>query len=707
MIRRKRHWALLVAGVILGGWLVHLGGLFFELALPETPLTVEQPHLPALPADHPGEIELRGRGFDTATRVTLVPGIYPSSALIGRLPLEGIYNTSLLVDDILYLGGNQRGLQLIDVSHPEQPELIDEYLVGRSILDIHRQGKHLFLACGQLGMVVMELGSAGRLTQLATIPVSPAAVASATLGQQLYVAAASEGLLVYDIENLANIVRSDQWGEKLFVRDIVTYDDLVYLISRKQELSILSPGQDAQLQEQNRIPLTTYPQDLTVAAGRLYVGTRELVAIYDLADPSQPELLHQLADIGSADRIFVGEKTLYVSDSYSQLNLYKLDPSARDEVSRIAFITDIRTLVEQENLLFLAGSENGLLVVDRALLAGLQTSIPSFSTTGQASDLSVRGHYLYVADGSGGLQCIDLRTKFNLQKLVAGRVESLAFAGDQLFLTRGRDGLEIFDLSNPVAPVSLQKFPELSSWRLAFAGDYLALTRGIAGLVLMKRSAPGVFQIAAKVDDIHPLGIAAAGKQLYVATKDNGLQIYQISGQDQLRLQGSLKLPFPMAHFSTAVDLAVTGDLVAIANGDSGLLLVDIENQAQPQLLASVALPGFSKAIALAGQRAYVGARRGGISIVDLSNPEQPQVQALIDLRGISRGLQVQNGRIFIGRYRMGVSIVAEPQTADILEIDSSRLRVRLPEPAMPGVYDLQVSNQNTLVRLPGVVEYQ
>ncbi len=122
-----------------------------------------------------------------------------------------------------------------------------------------------------------------------------------------------------------------------------------------------------------------------------------------------------------------------------------------------------------------------------------------------------------------------------------------------------------------------------------------------------------------------PYGIAARDRLAFVANGDAGVVIVDLSDP---------KLPQRLDAVpvvGSALGIAVAGDVLAVAAAEGGLRLLDLKN---PRLgeLSFVALPGRSAAVAVAGDRAYVGCQSPGaeVAVVDISKPAQPRLLSLL-----------------------------------------------------------------------------
>jgi hypothetical protein len=285
-----------------------------------------------------------------------------------------------------------------------------------------------------------------------------------------------------------------------------------------------------------------------------------------------------------------------------------------------------------------------------------------------AADVAVSGRYSYVADGLAGLRVIDISQPAHPASrcwipvgvkthavAVSGRLGCVAFRG----LLRGRDGegagFMLIDLTNPTNPFRLSRYdtgepPE----DVVLAGNYLyAAFAGDAeeGLQVFDVSDPVRPRPIGSYATGFARGLALSGNHLYVAA--SGLQVIDISNPTRPTRVGWLGRSDMDAHA-----IAITGHYACVADRSRGLHVIDISDPTQPRHigrysksnLAAVAVSGnlawasdelidisdprnprrvagglSGAALVMVGQLAYVGEAYGRLKVVDIGRLANPQ----------------------------------------------------------------------------------
>jgi hypothetical protein len=216
----------------------------------------------------------------------------------------------------------------------------------------------------------------------------------------------------------------------------------------------------------------------------------------------------------------------------------------------------------------------GILDVSNAAAPALRGS---FKTPGQAKSVAVFGTRAAVADHMSGVDFIDVS---NLAKPVSlgsfyldGYARDVAASGPVTYAVDSPTGLYVFDLSKPgpFEAVSTQQSATAPgsidvSEASATAGPKVAVLVGSGSLQVYDVTNPTAPVKAAtyRTPSGRPLRVSVKGSLAYVADGPEGLQLVDLSAPAAPRLVASYKTARP------ARDVAVAGSLVFVIVGDLG-----------------------------------------------------------------------------------------------------------------------------------------
>lgn len=206
-------------------------------------------------------------------------------------------------------------------------------------------------------------------------------------------------------------------------------------------------------------------------------------------------------------------------------------------------------------------------------------------------------------------------------------VMDIQIVGDRAYASvAGSGGLQVYDLSDPAAPVRVASVG-IPAWRSWARGDTLFLFGHQNGVQM--------FRIAAATPTLifgyDPADAATAyeggvrvGNKLYVAAHQRGIEVLAINPAT-----GALTFDSTVNLANNACwNLAESGNRLYVANGRFGLSVVSLAGA--PAEIATLALPGLASDVEVAGSVAYLALSVDGIASVDIANPAAP---ALLDRR--------------------------------------------------------------------------
>ncbi len=262
------------------------------------------------------------------------------------------------------------------------------------------------------------------------------------------------------------------------------------------------------------------------------------------------------------------------------------------------------------------------------------------STEGRAGCLQLRGEYLYVAEGKGGMRVYDVASIAN--KGVSQRIVTAPFSalGQGTYIASRNATCVVLPTTQPVAPAKnhgdLMRVTNQEQAMHAIY-NYALITDAEEGLILVnvntlqdgdprnnfiKRAitwnAGGVLKGARH--------ITMGGSYAYI-TATQGVVIVDL--KDPLAPKLAAVVPMAGAR-STALQfryLAVTDA--------SGLRMIDVTVPERARIVASAFVPlEDADRIHLARTYAYVAAGRQGLAIIDIEKPEAPKLYSLFTADG-------------------------------------------------------------------------
>jgi len=116
--------------------------------------------------------------------------------------------------------------------------------------------------------------------------------------------------------------------------------------------------------------------------------------------------------------------------------------------------------------------------------------------------------------------------------------------------------------------------------------------------------------------NLKPEVIRIEGDYAYVASKEEGFYIVDISDPSQMVIRGFILI-------TGAEDLSVSGDYVVIASGEDGFTVINISEPASPRIVGSRKTTD-ANSVDIENNYIYIGDGIKGVKIYSLENPKRP-----------------------------------------------------------------------------------
>lgn len=236
------------------------------------------------------------------------------------------------------------------------------------------------------------------------------------VGNYLYVADYSAGLVIYDITNPAAPV------------SISTTD------TPDTALDVVVSGRYAYVSE---------------------VGASGGLRIYDISDPYLPVLVGSDTTVYGGGSIAVSGKYAYLALSSTGLKIYDISsPTAPRYLGLYLLVDNINDLKVDGNFAYIA-ADTGVYIID-VTNPTTPTLATSDAPASAAMGLYVANHTMYVADGATGVLVYDISDRYAISQIgsydTSGTAYDVSLVGTDLYVADYASGLSVLDVSSSTAP---------------------------------------------------------------------------------------------------------------------------------------------------------------------------------------------------------------------------------------------------------------
>jgi hypothetical protein len=306
------------------------------------------------------------------------------------------------------------------------------------------------------------------------------------------------------------------------------------------------------------------------------------------------------------------------------------------------------------------GFTNGQTAVSTTLnltLAG------TYDTPGRAFTTPVVvGNTAYVADLMGGLQIIDVSNPVAPTLLanfgMSGVARGVAVLDNMAYVAMGNSGLQIINVTNPAALVNLGSFNTVGdATTVALSGTTAYVADSGAGLQIINVTNPAAPQLLGTFQTQGAAyGVTVVGSTAYVAGL-YGLEIINISTPSVPTSVGAYASP-------NAYGVAVVGNKAYVA-AKFGLEIIDISSPGTPTRLSSLDLGYQSYGVVVVGNTAYLANSAVGLQVIDVSNPRSPVLLNTYDTTGVALGVAVNGNMAYVSDFYSGLQVINLPNPAN------------------------------------------
>jgi hypothetical protein len=459
------------------------------------------------------------------------------------------------------------------------------------------------------------------------------------------------------------------------VRGLAVDDGFAYVAAGSQGLRIVSLGDPARPVEVASVALAGEAMGLVVSQGYAYVAAGQGgVAVIDLQDPAAPGAPYQVDVQGEAMDVAVAGSYAYVAAGWGALRVLSIsDPARPVEVGAYLQVYEVFGVATHGSYAYLAaGDELKILSLSNPEQPELVTSEPVAEGIARSvSILEDAGNsriYACIAAQHGGLRILEVTHASTPAEVSAYATpgpdaRDLEIVGDLIYVADGAGGVDAVDIRQPSHPTRIGSYTLLGDAHdAAIAGDHLFVAGGVLGLHSLSRQGEQLALLNTLDTPGIAFRVAVSGTYAYVADLEGGLCI--ISVADPLHMSERRCLPGPAPVYA----VAVRDHYVYAAAGEAGLWIVDVQDPIAPSAALTVPLPGEATDVALSGEYAFVAAGERGLRVVSVADPNAAfEVGQGMETPGNATSLALVDGRAYVADSELGVIMAdisdpAQPQ---------------------------------------------
>ncbi|HDS30355.1 MAG TPA: hypothetical protein ENN67_04845, partial [Firmicutes bacterium] len=287
-------------------------------------------------------------------------------------------------------------------------------------------------------------------------------------------------------------------------------------------------------------------------------------------------------------------------------------------------------------------------------------------------DVDTDGNYLYVASGKNGLTIFDISDPVNpvWQNNICFNTENLykivysngyAYAVD----THYNGGLRIYDV-DPVESASQVKQVKFGIWTrdCKVMGEYAYLTSDDK-LIVVDIDPPQNASVIAEFEfgeNVFRLDVAPG--YAYVATGNDSVIIVDIDPPESAYIVNEVDIP------GYANDIHVVDGYAYIAGWSGGLIIVDVDPPESAYVVGTVPPSGSAISVFYANGYAFVGEGFNGIRVVDVDPPDSAFGVKVVEFPGYTEGICIAGEYAYAAANDAGLRVIDINPPVDSTEVN-------------------------------------
>ncbi len=259
-----------------------------------------------------------------------------------------------------------------------------------------------------------------------------------------------------------------------------------------------------------------------------------------------------------------------------------------EEIGGFKGATAAVSVAVQDNIAFIADQIQGLIAVNFADKTNISVLGTYQDSDESVYDVLIKDNHAFLAHGRAGFKIVDISDPVNMVEVGAyddgGNIWSLFIDNNIVYSVDRTDGIEILDISDLTNPVEISHY-DGHPFDVFVKENYAYIAAGIsAGLEIVNLKDIENPRKVAEIDDgiVDAVGITVSGKYAYLATRDTGIKVIQISNPNRPKIVGQHKDLGP----GRAWDVKLDNEFLYIADEKEGVEILDISDPTNPKEIA-------------------------------------------------------------------------------------------------------------------------
>ncbi|NQU04865.1 MAG: choice-of-anchor D domain-containing protein, partial [Calditrichaeota bacterium] len=307
------------------------------------------------------------------TFILIIISLMFSSVTIAEITEVGQCDTPGSAEDVFiqgnyaYVGVGVRGISVIDISDPENPDLISTWDNPRDAIHaVHVLGDRAYATSGGEGIYSVDISNPENLELDGHFDTRGTAVNLFVSGEIAYVTNEEYGLRFIDISDPGNLNEIGFYDSPGNLRGVQVIGELAYTADGGSGFRIIDVSDPENPESIGNCDTPEFAWQVAVSGNYAYVADGDGgLRIIDVSDPENPDEVGH-SEMRSARDIFLSGSYVFIVN-YSQEYFFVIDVSDPEEPEVVESFntgTWAMSVTIVDNLAYIANHDNGLLILD-------------------------------------------------------------------------------------------------------------------------------------------------------------------------------------------------------------------------------------------------------------------------------------------------------------------------------------------------------
>ncbi len=520
------------------------------------------------------------------------------------------------------------GYGIINLADPAHPRVENIYSLddGRALW-VYVSGHYAYLADGPRGLLIIDVTDPTNPQIVGNYPAQDGASAAGVYVQDTiaYVAMADSGLRILNVADPQNPVEISGLVLDHEIVTVVVRDTFLYAATGHGGLAIISVADITTPYLVGGYDTDGYVWDVILVGDHIAVVSdwNKGVKTIDVTDPTNPTLISGYDTDGNTWRVQNKDSCIYAADKKGGVVLLAMSDSGALSLVNVYKTGNWVWGVDVEgDLMAVGGAYLNAALYDISDPSSPQkiVEIPEYYRFVWSVELSDTLLFLSAnADGVPIYNVADPTNPVLLGVANATRAQATLRDGNILYVAIGTHGVASVDISDPTNPVVLDTYDTGSNaFRLALRDTLLFVADKSDGMVVLNVAHPDsitLVTIFTMTDDDDVYGIDIYDTLAILGNWDAGLFIASIADPANPQLLGSIP-----GRYRVRDARYMGSGFVVTAEEDSGICVYDISDPTNIQFVTGMALGDWAWEVKPIGGGLYTVAARGsGVYIIRIT----------------------------------------------------------------------------------------